>query len=73
MQTIVTPLTCNVQILISKNLCARSINNSFPPPGLPGGKAYKSNSWTHELRTMAARFEKTGPTVQAFAPHILEA
>ena len=44
-----------------------------PPLVYPVGKAYQSNSWTHELRTMAARFEKTGPTDQAFAPHILEA
>ena len=35
MQTIVTPLTCDVQILISKNLCARSIPKRALSSGNP--------------------------------------
>ena len=39
------------------------VKKILPPPLVyPVGKAYKSNSWTPELWTMAARFEKTHST-----------
>ena len=50
MQTIVTPLTCNVQILISKNLCARST-----PPSLRNRSVAAERADMLEERSMIQR------------------
>ena len=66
MQTIVTPLTCNVQILISKNLCARSI-----PPSLRNRSVAAERADMLEERSMFQRLGQHIGMVE-FGRHVMD-